>query len=493
MFIRLYGVVAIGFWALIILALGAVPDAEAAFTCSAGQSTVQLMDASGVIGQKHEYSFKTSCTEQLGANTENDFIFGSKTENVSTHISVMGTAQWDRTTGKASESLAISGMASGKRVATGICNQDPFLKDPPGAPGALGACHSVKSWYESTAGPLYAVFTEQRFWFPKTIPLAQAQALSVKHPDPNPAIPPPPKLAPIELFWEGEQLVPQAKASAGKVFGQGMAPFGSGWSGNAQLFWRDAIPGATLRLPLLINSESWYDVAMRLTKAPDYANLHVWMDGKRVGQKNFSGYSQKVSSSGWTDFGGVFLTKGQHELVLEIIGKETYSQGYFVGLDQIHLTPMVLMEGEHLLKDAQVTAGGFGVQAMAQFGSGWSGNAQLIWKGTGPGGQLTIPVMVPSKASYIVQADLTKARDYGDLDLLVDGKKLGPSFSGYHPAIQPASPIRFGSLELQAGPHQLTFVVIGKHPASTNYFVGLDRIILIPGMVVQFIPIGGTP
>jgi hypothetical protein len=229
-----------------------------------------------------------------------------------------------------------------------------------------------------------------------------------------------------------------------------------------------------LRLPVNIDAESWYGVAMLLTKAPDYANLRIWMDGTRLGP-TFYGYGRNASPSGWTDFGEVFLSRGHHDLALEIIGKESGSTGYFVGVDNIHLTPMSVIEGESVVKDARVTAGSVGQQPMAAFGQGWSGNAQLFWQGAGPGGQLTIPVVVPARDWYRVRVQFTKAPDFGDLQLLVDGQKLGPVFSGFDSRVTPSGPVEFGSLFLNPGSHALSLMIVGKRSTATNYFVGVDH------------------
>lgn len=467
-----------------------------------------LLDASGVVDPAdthHTYTFKGTCRiEVYGTCKQGDTdcmrrqielssiqdgeprYAGLWSHTASPAFEVLGTAEWTLKTGEVHESLKISGPATGRiSGAYHGCLTDPFLKGGGGCSGSSGNANATSyelnhpvPWENALMTALY----QRRFpimW--RQFDFNAARAFSAKHTSsPKPAPPPEPTAVSKTLVLEGEQLVSQAQPTAGKVLSQTMTALGSGWSGNAQLFWRDGTPGSLLRLPLNIDAESWYGVAMLLTKAPDYANLRVWVDGKQLGP-TFYGYSGTASPSGWTDFGEVFLSRGSHDLALEIIGKERTSKGYFVGVDNIHLTPMSVIEGETVVKDAKVTAGSVGQQPMAGFGKGWSGNSQLFWQGAGPGGQLTIPVVVPARDWYRVRIEFTRAPDFGDVQLLVDGQKVGPVFSGFDSRVSPSGPVEFGSLSLNPGSHTLSLMIVGKRSTATNYFVGVDRIIFVRG------------
>jgi hypothetical protein len=45
----------------------------------------------------------------------------------------------------------------------------------------------------------------------------------------------------------------------------------------------------------------------------------------------------------------------------------------------------------------------------------------------------------------------------------------------------PSGAVELGSLSLNPGSHTLAFLIVSKHQNATNYFVGLDRIILVQG------------
>lgn len=75
---------------------------------------------------------------------------------------------------------------------------------------------------------------------------------------------------------------------------------------------------------------------------------------------------------------------------------------------------------------------------------------------------------------------MTKARDYGKVSLAVDGAQLGQPFDGYNsPNVTANNNVAFGSVQLGAGTHQLTFTLVGKNPSSINYFFGIDYLQLV--------------
>jgi len=76
---------------------------------------------------------------------------------------------------------------------------------------------------------------------------------------------------------------------------------------------------------------------------------------------------------------------------------------------------------------------------------------------------------------------LTKARDYGIVQLSLDGRKLGGPLDLYDPEVTPTGPINLGLHELTAGDHTLTFEITGANPkALKSYMAGLDYVLLTP-------------
>jgi hypothetical protein len=143
---------------------------------------------------------------------------------------------------------------------------------------------------------------------------------------------------------------------------------------------------------------------------------------------------------------------------------------------------MFTVEAERLVQanKALVNGGKVSVQPMAGFGSGWSGNAQLFWSGGAVGAVLDLLVDVPAAATYAVELYMTRAPDYADLKIEVDGKPSPVPFSGYAPTVMAPNPMQAGKFSLQPGSRKVSFMISGKYQQSTGYFVGIDQIRFYP-------------
>lgn len=126
----------------------------------------------------------------------------------------------------------------------------------------------------------------------------------------------------------------------------------------------------------------------------------------------------------------------------------------------------------------QVDKGDVREQDMKGFGPSWSGGRQVFWAGGDPGSAMTLSVAVDHAATYSIQMGLTQAPDYANLAFEVDGARSTISFSGYDPAVK-RSLVPVGSYRLDAGRHAVRLVITGKNRSSSNYYAGVDDIILI--------------
>ena len=337
-------------WAFVLAALILIAAAGPASAMSCGE--LRLMAASGVIGPMQRYTITARCGEKKSTSTSKLTWTGfesSSTNTFSVWMTVLGKASWDRATGEATESLRISGDVSGERIATGICNADPFLKDAPGGPAK---CHGITAQYRATSGETYEWFIEPRFFVSRLISFVEAQALSAKSGTPN-APPPPPTPAPAPapavktmkspggaLVWEGERLFTdhQFKLRGGRLGTQPMSSFGSDWSGDAQLLWMDAQNGSSLDLQIEIETAGVYVVSLGLTKGPDFGIVQTAVDGARS-RDGFDGYSPQVTRDGRVELGSFTLQPGPHTISLTVVGKNRQSSGFLVGVDRVAVTP----------------------------------------------------------------------------------------------------------------------------------------------------------
>lgn len=137
------------------------------------------------------------------------------------------------------------------------------------------------------------------------------------------------------------------------------------------------------------------------------------------------------------------------------------------------------LEGEEL-KILQKSGGNTRPQAMGRYqASRWSGDSQLWWTGAKISDTLTLALPVEKAGKYALKAVLTKARDYGIVEVSLDGKPVGggPIDLFNSPDVITSGELDWGLHELTAGEHTLTFKVVGSNPqAVPGHMVGLDYV-----------------
>jgi putative membrane-bound dehydrogenase-like protein len=135
------------------------------------------------------------------------------------------------------------------------------------------------------------------------------------------------------------------------------------------------------------------------------------------------------------------------------------------------------LEGESL-KVLEITGGKTGRQGMGGFGRDWSGGDQLWWTGGKPDQKLTLAIPVKEAGKYTLYGALTMARDYGVVSIALDGKPVTSSFDGYNsPKVIHTGEKEWGTHELSAGEHKLTFTLASPNPdAVPSNMVGLDYV-----------------
>lgn len=135
------------------------------------------------------------------------------------------------------------------------------------------------------------------------------------------------------------------------------------------------------------------------------------------------------------------------------------------------------LEGE-TMKVLEITGGNAKKQGMGGFGSEWSGGAQLWWTGGKPDQKLTLAIPVKEAGKYTLYGALTMARDYGVTSIALDGRPVTSSFDGYNATkVIHTGEKDWGTHELTAGEHKLTFTLAPPNPAAIpSNMVGLDYV-----------------
>jgi hypothetical protein len=138
-----------------------------------------------------------------------------------------------------------------------------------------------------------------------------------------------------------------------------------------------------------------------------------------------------------------------------------------------------IIEGEEL-KLVSSRNGSCVVQEMDEFGIGnWSAGGQLFCQS--PEGQMSVRVQLPVASSGLRRLDLyaTRAPDYGVIEVALDGQPLGAPYDAWAPAVLATGAITLGERRLEAGQHELSFLLRRKNPESTAFHLGIDAIALV--------------
>jgi len=139
------------------------------------------------------------------------------------------------------------------------------------------------------------------------------------------------------------------------------------------------------------------------------------------------------------------------------------------------------LEGESL-KILKVSAGNAVSQKMGGFNKDkWSGDDQLWWTGGRRGARLDLELPVAADGEFVLEVVLTKARDYGIVQVRIDDETLGSPIDGFNnPDVITTGVMNFEPRKLTKGNHKLTFEITGKHPdAVPGFMVGVDYVRLV--------------
>ncbi len=140
------------------------------------------------------------------------------------------------------------------------------------------------------------------------------------------------------------------------------------------------------------------------------------------------------------------------------------------------------LEGEQM-KVVGKTAGTVRGQAMGGFTKDrWSAGEQLWWTGAKPGERIELEIPVKEAGRFELQVVFTMARDYGIVQLSLDGERLGPPIDLYNaPDVITTGVLTFGQHDLGQGAHRLGVELVGANPrAQKSYMCGIDFVRLVP-------------
>ncbi len=152
---------------------------------------------------------------------------------------------------------------------------------------------------------------------------------------PFPALPPAEARMPegSQVFVEPAALEMESLASeftGGPLEVQGMDSYGK-WSDARQLWFRPEGPTVyTLRFDMPQPLAGAYRCELWYTKAPDYGQVEIWLNGSQVG--GWDGYNADGVVRAKVEAGAA-LDAGENVLEVRVVGLNEHSTGYMAGID----------------------------------------------------------------------------------------------------------------------------------------------------------------
>jgi len=149
-------------------------------------------------------------------------------------------------------------------------------------------------------------------------------------------------------------------------------------------------------------------------------------------------------------------------------------KGYWTPIETFKIKGAI--EGE-ALPILSKTGGNTTTQDMSGWGEVWSNEAQLWWTEGKPGNTLELGLPVEKAGTYRLIVQLTKAIDYGIVQLSLDDKQLGDPIDLYNDGVVATGPVDLGTHELSQGRHVLKVEIVGANEkAVKSHMFGRDYV-----------------
>lgn len=148
-----------------------------------------------------------------------------------------------------------------------------------------------------------------------------------------------------------------------------------------------------------------------------------------------------------------------------------------------------MYEGEDIERFLGNSGDPFIVESMIQYGENWSSQHQLLYYSSNIGDYFAIPIDVAESDTYVVSGYFTMGDTYSNFRLYIDDVQLGSDVSLYAAQTIRSPQVEFGNRYLEAGEREFQFMVTGKNVASTDYWIGLDNLLLSAYSLMPVSPI----
>ena len=252
------------------------------------------------------------------------------------------------------------------------------------------------------------------------------------------------------------------------------------WGHGRQLLFKAEKPGDFITFDVPLPGDGDYLLTAAMTRGPGYGDFQAYQDGAAIGRA-VSGYSPNLVLEPSAVLAQVTSRNRAARVKLQVTGKAEQSGGYLVGIDWLAARP-VLVQGAIEGETATVVAAKGAVpQVQALDGRGkWSGGNQLFFTNADPDGFVSLEVPVAKDGRYELDVYFTTSRDYAIVQVHVDDQTVGDPVDTYTAPVEWKGKTAFGPVDLKAGTHVIKFQSVGRNPASTGYYMGIDCLAFVP-------------
>ncbi|MCS6860166.1 MAG: DUF2961 domain-containing protein, partial [Abditibacteriales bacterium] len=209
--------------------------------------------------------------------------------------------------------------------------------------------------------------------------------------------------------------------------------------------------GDALTFTVNLPTDSYYTIFLGLLKSKDGGRVQVSVNGQPLGEVDAQAEAPRLErvEAGMTGL----LKQGAHQLTLSPLSREN-QRGLNLIVDYLVLRKQLYpgaLEGERLRVLATSHPNVLGPQDMRGFGPHWSNDAHLWFRPPQAGAFFTLQLPVRTTGKYRLSVYLTKAIDYGKVQISLNGKDIGGVFDGFNDGVIPSGKVDLGEVELTAG------------------------------------------
>lgn len=194
--------------------------------------------------------------------------------------------------------------------------------------------------------------------------------------------------------------------------------------------------------------------------------------------ESFEGYLEKYYSDEYVRYGFTSYFYLEKDGTVEDVNYDSSAPlDYYAPSDDYRITEGEDMYVESFTGEDMKTT----MQAITTYAPSWSKQSQLLVSRLTPGDSVDFMLPAPADGEYMLLASLANTKNYGIVQLAVNGVTVGSPIDTYAPSLVATTLSEVGKVNVTAGcTNTITFTVTDKNTASSGYYFGIDFLLLVP-------------